>query len=64
MHASDDLPRLREAGTLEDLPEFELRYLFDDGSDPTSVTVYDPEVLETTWITVDADAAVSLEDVR
>ncbi|GAA0192938.1 DUF7511 domain-containing protein [Halobaculum roseum] len=64
MHASDDLPQLREAAALEDLPEFGLRYLFDDGSDPSSVTVYDPETLETTWITVDADAAVSLEDVR
>ena len=64
MHASDDLPQLRETGTLDTLPEFGLRYLFDDGSNPNSVTVYDPEALETTWITVDSDAAVSLEDVR
>ncbi|QZX99971.1 DUF7511 domain-containing protein [Halobaculum rubrum] len=64
MHASDDLPKLREPDALENLPEFGLRYLFDDGSDPSSVTVYDPERLETTWITVDTDTAVSLEDVR
>ncbi|SHG58309.1 hypothetical protein [Halobaculum gomorrense] len=64
MHASDDLPKLRDAAVLDDLPEFELRYLFDDGSDPSSVTVYDPETLETTWITVDADAAVSLDDLQ
>ncbi|MXR41361.1 hypothetical protein GRX01_08420 [Halobaculum sp. WSA2] len=64
MHASDDLPQLRESDTLDDLPEFGLRYLLDDGSDPSSVTVYDPETLETTWITVDTDTAVSIEDVR
>ncbi|MFC6787769.1 hypothetical protein ACFQFH_18515 [Halobaculum halobium] len=64
MHASDDRPQLREAASLEEFPEFGLRYLFDDGSDPSSVTVYDPETLETAWITVGTDAAVSLEDVR
>jgi len=64
MHASDDPPQLRETDALDDLPEFGLRYLLDDGSNPSSVTVYNPDTLETTWITVDTDTAVSLEDVR
>ena len=49
---------------LEELPEFELRYLLDDGDDPRSVTVYAPDSLETAWVTVDSDVAVSLPDVR
>lgn len=49
---------------LEELPEFELRYLLDDGENPRSVTVYSPESLETAWLTADCDVAVSLRDVR
>jgi len=53
-----------EGERLGELPEFELRYLFDDGEEPSSVTVYAPESLETTWITIDEGAAVSLDDLR
>ncbi|WP_435127766.1 hypothetical protein [Halobaculum sp. D14] len=53
-----------DGSTLTDLPKFELRFLYDDGDQPRSVTVYDPESLETSWVTVDVDAAVSLDDVR
>ncbi|UIP00972.1 hypothetical protein Hbl1158_06340 [Halobaculum sp. CBA1158] len=63
MSASDERPAL-EGERLTDLPEFELRYLLDDGERPTEVTVYAPESLETTWLTVDASATVSLEEVR
>ncbi|WP_435063212.1 DUF7511 domain-containing protein [Halobaculum sp. EA56] len=63
MHTSDGRTRL-EGERLEELPEFDLRYLFDDGERPSSVTVYAPESLETTWITVDADVAVSLDELR
>jgi hypothetical protein len=51
---------------LEELPEFELEYLFDDDDAPTEVTVFadDPETLSTRWITVDRDYAVPLEEVR
>ena len=49
---------------LDELPEFELRYLLDDGDRPKSVTVYSPESLETAWLTADCDIAVSLHDVR
>jgi hypothetical protein len=51
-------------GALEELPEFELRFLLDDGERPSSVTVYSPEALETAWLTADVDVAVSLQDVR
>lgn len=63
MHTSDGRAEL-EGELLDDLPEFDLRYLLDDGERPTSVTVYAPDNLESTWITIDADAAVSLDDLR
>jgi hypothetical protein len=51
---------------LEELPQFDLEYLFDDDDDPTEVTVFsdDPESLSTQWITVDRQHAVPLEEVR
>ena len=51
---------------LEELPEFELEYLFDDDESPTEVTVFadDPETLSTRWITIDRSFAVPLEEVR
>lgn len=63
MHTSDGR-REREGERLGDLPDFELRYLLDDGDEPRSVTIYAPEALETTWITVDVDSAVALDEVR
>ncbi|QLG60236.1 hypothetical protein [Halorarum salinum] len=60
-----DGPALAERDpTLAELPEFRLRYLLDDGDSPTSVTIYSPESLETTWMTADAGTAISLDDVR
>jgi hypothetical protein len=51
---------------LEELPQFELEYLFDDDDSPTEVTIFadDPEALSTQWITVDRSCAVPLEEVR
>lgn len=51
---------------LEELPQFDLEYLFDDDDSPTEVTVFadDPEALSTQWITVDRNCAVPLEEVR
>lgn len=63
MHTTDGRPAL-VGERLDDLPSFELRYLLDDGERPTSVTVYAPDALETTWITADVDSAVSLDRVR
>ncbi|MFC4358650.1 hypothetical protein ACFO0N_11935 [Halobium salinum] len=49
------------------LPHFDLECLFDDEDDPSEVTVVscrDEDDLLTTWLTVDSDTAVPLEDVR
>jgi hypothetical protein len=46
-------------------PTYELTFAYDDPSDPSTVTVYpedDPD--RTTWLSVDVDHAVSVEDVR
>ncbi len=64
MHASDDRTQLTDGSQLTELPNFDLRYLFDDGERPDSVTIYDPDTLETSWITIDADQTVGLEDLR
>lgn len=52
---------------LAELPEFELCYRFDDAENPTQVTVFRPgfDVGEaTSWLTVNREATVALEDVR
>ena len=51
---------------LEELPQFDLEYLFDDDDNPTEVTIFadDPETLSTQWITVDREVAVPLDEVR
>ena len=52
---------------LDELPEFELSYLFDDKESPDEITVF-PESnaydISTHWITVDASTAIPLERVR
>lgn len=57
----------RNRAELDELPEFELSYLFDDQDDPTEVTIFIPGVEErsaTQWLTIDSSHAVSLETVR
>ena len=52
---------------LDELPEFELSFLFDDQEDPTEVTIFHPGVDErcaTRWLTVDDDVAIPLDEVR
>lgn len=52
---------------LEELPRFELSYLFDDEDEPTEVTVFpesDDFDISTNWITVAIGAAVPLDQVR
>lgn len=49
------------------LPEFELSYMVDDRERPSEVTIFhgaDDADISTHWLTADADAAISLEDVR
>ena len=52
---------------LEELPRFDLSYLFDSQDEPTEVTVF-PETddfdISTNWITVDVDCAVPLDSIR
>ena len=49
-------------------PSFDLRTTVDDPEDPQELTVHpssvDAEALVTTWLSVDPDDAVPLEDVR
>ena len=52
---------------LEELPRFELSYLFDSEDEPTEVTVFpesDDHDISTNWITVAIDAAVPLDQIR
>lgn len=64
MNATDGTSTAGLDSALAELPEFQLRYLLDDGDSPNSVTIYSPESLETTWMTADAETAVCLDDVR
>ena len=57
----------RATTALEELPDFDLSYLYDDSEEPTEVTVFPGDCgdeLATNWITVDAGHAVPLEDIR
>ena len=52
---------------LDELPEFELCFLFDDQDDPDQVTIFRPGADErsaTRWLTIDSDHAVSLDRIR
>ena len=54
-------------GRLEDLPEFELSFHFDDETDPQTVTIFRPGTDETAaaeWITIDSRFAVSIDAIR
>lgn len=51
---------------LEELPRFDLSYLFDSEDEPTEVTVFpesDDFDISTNWITVAIEAAVPLDQV-
>jgi len=47
-------------------PTVELSYRYDDAADPQELTVFAPgsERLSTEWLTVPADAAVDLAEMR
>lgn len=64
MSITDRRPRDAE---LEALPEFDLVCRVDDDERPREFTVFPAEAgpaVLTTWLTVDVDAAVPLEDCR
>lgn len=58
----------REAAVeLDELPDFELSYLFDDKDKPAEVTVFpvsNSYDISTNWITIDAASAIPLEETR
>jgi len=62
------LARTPEPGDdITDPPAFDLEFAFDDQADPSEVTVFpgrDSAGLLRRWITVDADAAISIEEAR
>jgi hypothetical protein len=50
-----------------DHPEVDLHARFDDLADPTELTIYSADVSDdptTTWLTIDADHAIPLENIR
>lgn len=52
---------------LDNHPEFELSFLYDDADDPTEVTVFpgdDETELSTQWISMDITHTVPIEDAR
>lgn len=61
--------RTSDGGTerLEELPLFELSYLFDEEHDPETVTIFQPGTdirAATQWMTVESNFAVPLEEIR
>lgn len=50
---------------LQEYPEFELTCLFDDAGDPDEVTILPDENPDrtTTWLTIDVDHAVALDEI-
>jgi len=53
--------------TLEAYPEFDLHARYDDLADPSELTVYsvaDTDDPTTTWLSIDVEHAIPLEDLR
>ncbi|MUV90596.1 hypothetical protein GJ629_12365 [Halapricum sp. CBA1109] len=51
--------------TAEEAPAYDLTFAYDDPEDPATVTIYPESATDrTTWLSVDADHAVSLADAR
>ncbi len=65
MSETNEPSRATDTGSQSELPSFPLSYRFDDPHEPETVTVYDPFAAElaTTWISVDATVAVSLDEI-
>ena len=51
----------------DQLPAFELECMYDDWDDPSEVTIFSTDEVDslyTAWLTADRDHAVALSDVR
>jgi hypothetical protein len=52
---------------LDELPEFDLTFLYDDEEEPTEVTIFEGTSqadLTTRWLTMDYQHTVALDSVR
>lgn len=61
-HTSDG-----KASTIDDLPEFDLSYHFDNENDPQAVTIFKPgtdEEAVTQWMTIDYQYSVPIDAIR
>lgn len=56
---------VESASVLDDLPQFDLAYEFDDPLDPMEVTIFEPGAPDRTthWLTVDVDWAIDLASI-
>lgn len=61
-----DMTQYPPPSNLHELPSFTLRYLADETERPEEITIFSPEMesLTTTWITIDAEHAIALEDTQ
>ena len=59
-------PAAEDGGALRRLPTYELEFLFDEDESPNEVTIFVDDVgeLATSWLTIDVEHAVPLEEVR
>ena len=56
-----------DGAVLDELPEFDLTFLYDDEEEPTEVTIFEgtsQEDLTTRWLTMDYRHSVALDSVR
>lgn len=60
-------PDPERRGVLQDPPEFELTFQFDDPENPTEVTVFPDNVEDepvTEWISIESGYALPVEETR
>ncbi|SFK72233.1 hypothetical protein SAMN04487950_0771 [Halogranum rubrum] len=62
-----DRAETTDSAVLDELPEFELTYRYDDDETPTEVTIFEgtaDEELTTRWLTMDYRHTVALDAVQ
>jgi hypothetical protein len=55
-----------EGDTIDEFPEMDLDCAVDESSTPTQLTIFDPgsEYVATSWISVDHDTGISLQQIQ
>jgi len=63
---ADEVKRPEDGDTIDEFPEVHLDCAVDESSQPTRVTIFDPESehVATSWISVDYDTGVSLQQIQ